>query len=160
MTAIRSLLFVCLAAFAVMAARAEAERSPRASATTESEPAPAATSPGPARSRYDREAYRPSEPVIVRPATPARYDARAQRVEALRNRYPMPREVSRDMHQAIEQAQRTHGGKVLSADRLRNEGRDVYRVKLLTPGGRVRVVQLTPIEPTAAPESREQQGEQ
>ncbi|MBK6436629.1 MAG: PepSY domain-containing protein [Rhodanobacteraceae bacterium] len=96
----------------------------------------------------------------MRPVAPTRYDIRPQRTEALRNRYPMPREITQDMHQAIEQAQRTHGGKVLSADRLRNDGRDVYRVKLLTPGGRVRVVQLTPTEPSIAPESREQQGEQ
>ncbi|HQW82029.1 MAG TPA: hypothetical protein PLQ74_09195 [Pseudomonadota bacterium] len=158
MTDLRFLVFACLTAFAVTAARAESERSLRAANTTEATPAP--SPPTSARSRYDRETYEPSAPLIVRPVAPTRYDIRPQRTEALRNRYPMPREITQDMHQAIEQAQRTHGGKVLSADRLRNDGRDVYRVKLLTPGGRVRVVQLTPTEPSIAPESREQQGEQ
>lgn len=61
---------------------------------------------------------------------------------------PMPSEaggayVSREMQRAIERAQSEHGGKVLSADRIRFRGQDTYRVKLLTPSGRVRVVQLT-----------------
>jgi hypothetical protein len=51
--------------------------------------------------------------------------------------------VPRDMQRAIEKAQSEHGGKVLSADRIRYRGQDTYRVKLLTPGGRVRVVQLS-----------------
>ncbi len=67
---------------------------------------------------------------------------------------PMPGEalphVSRDLQSAIEQAQSEHGGKVLSADRIRFRGQDTYRVKLLTPGGRVRVVQLSK---QAAPEA-------
>lgn len=51
--------------------------------------------------------------------------------------------VPRDMQRAIEKAQSEHGGKVLSADRIRYRGQDTYRVKLLTPSGRVRVVQLS-----------------
>lgn len=52
-------------------------------------------------------------------------------------------EVPQGMQRAIERAQSEHGGKVLSADRIRYRGQDTYRVKLLTPGGRVRVVQLS-----------------
>lgn len=56
---------------------------------------------------------------------------------------PIDRSVPRDMQRAIEQAQAEHGGKVLSADRIRYRGQDTYRVKLLTPSGRVRVVQMS-----------------
>ena len=159
MTRSRFLLLVCLAAFAAVAARAESERSPRLRDDAESSPSPLVSPDAPALpGRYSRQAYAPtSEP---RNALPRRYDAREQRVESLRNRYPMPREVSQDMHAAIEQAQRAHGGKVLSADRMRSDGRDVYRVKLLTPSGRVRVVQLQKPESSPAPQAREQQGEQ
>ena len=72
---------------------------------------------------------------------------------------PMPREISQGMHRAIEDAQRQHGGKILSADRMRNDGRDVYRVKLLTPAGRVRVVQMPENEAPDASGRQQQQGE-
>lgn len=63
--------------------------------------------------------------------------------------------VPQDMQRAIERAQAEHGGKVLSADRIRYRGQDTYRVKLLTPGGRVRVVQLSEA-PAAANETDNQ----
>lgn len=161
MTLTRLLLPACLAAFAAAIVRAESEQSPRfkddASAESRSLVSPDAPAlPG----RYSREAYSPSSSENARNLSPRRYDAREQRIESLRNRYPMPREISQDMHAAIEQAQRAHGGKVLSADRMHNDGRDVYRVKLLTPSGRIRVVQLQKPESSTAPEPREQQGEQ
>lgn len=68
--------------------------------------------------------------------------------------------VPRNLQLAIERAQSTHGGKVLSADRIRYRGQDTYRVKLLTPGGRVRVVQLS--EPPAeaqTPSKKQTNGE-
>ena len=85
---------------------------------------------------------------------PPRDDLRDPRQITFRTR-PMPGDsiaphVSRDLQRAIEQAQSEHGGKVLSADRIRFRGRDTYRVKLLTPSGRVRVVQLSK---QAAPEA-------
>lgn len=64
--------------------------------------------------------------------------------------------VPRDMQRAIEKAQSEHGGKVLSADRIRYRGQDTYRVKLLTPGGRVRVVQLSE-QPASNTEATEDQ---
>jgi hypothetical protein len=161
MTLARLLLPACLAAFAAAVVRAESEQSPRFK--DEASPnAPSLVSPdAPALpGRYGREGYSPSPGDNARSMTPRRYDAREQRIESLRNRYPMPREMSQDMHAAIEQAQRAHGGKVLSADRMHSDGRDVYRVKLLTPGGRVRIVQLQKPESSPAPEPREQQGEQ
>jgi hypothetical protein len=66
---------------------------------------------------------------------------------------PNDRSVPRDMQRAIERAQSEHGGKVLSADRIRYRGQDTYRVKLLTPNGRVRVVQLSQAPEGAAPEA-------
>ena len=84
---------------------------------------------------------------------PPRDDARDPRQITFRTR-PTPGEalphVSQDLQRAIEQAQHEHGGKVLSADRIRFRGQDTYRVKLLTPNGRVRVVQLSK---QAAPEA-------
>lgn len=161
MTRIRLLLLACLAAFAAMVVRAESGQSSRFKDETASN-APSLVSPNAPGlpDRYSRETYSASPEDHARSMTPRRYDAREHRIESLRNRYPMPREMSQDMHAAIEQAQRAHGGKVLSADRMRSDGRDVYRVKLLTPGGRVRIVQLQKPESSPAPEPRKQQGEQ
>ncbi|MBB5018395.1 putative membrane protein YkoI [Chitinivorax tropicus] len=46
--------------------------------------------------------------------------------------------VSRD--EAAASAQRTTGGRVLSVDKAEQGGREVYRVKILTPKGEVRIV--------------------
>lgn len=155
MTVLRPLLLLCLAACTAAGAHAGAQDRARV-VNEEESAAPIAPAPGP--SRFSREGYRPSTPAAPNTApTPQRYDPRAQRLETLRNRYQMPREMSQEMHQAIREAQRTHGGKILSADRMRSDGRDVYRVKLLTRSGRVRVVQMP--ENDATPEARGQQGE-
>lgn len=155
----RFLVIVTLAALAAAAVRAESEPAPHPKDDAETARATlvspdAAAIPG----RYSRDAYTSGSDTRQMPSR--RSDAREQRIQSLQNRYAVPREMSRDMHAAIEQAQRAHGGKVLSADRLRNDGRDVYRVKLLTPNGRVRVVQLQKPESSPAPQAREQQGEQ
>lgn len=165
----RPLLFVCLAAFAAMAAHADSPESPRyrdrsddgdgsAVVTTPATPATTAAPP----SRFSREGYgvapQPPARMGTRRDPPIPTDPLDRRYETLRNRYQMPREMSQEMHEAIRDAQRTHGGKILSADRMRSDGRDVYRVKLLTRSGRVRVVQMP--ENDAAPEGRGQQGEQ
>jgi hypothetical protein len=162
----RPLLFVCLAAFAAVAAHADSPESPRyrdRSGTDEGsagETTPATPAAPP--SRFSRDGYdqrsQQQGPMGARRESLIPTDDRELRYERLRNRYPMPREISSDMHQAIESAQRQHGGKVLSADRMRSDGRDVYRVKLLTRSGRVRVVQMPKND--AAPDARTQQGEQ
>ncbi|MBI2398481.1 MAG: hypothetical protein HYV17_11860 [Xanthomonadales bacterium] len=157
MTATRLLLFACLAACAAGSARVAAEppepaaRAPESSGSMPSDPG----------SRFSREGYEraPGLPA-TRSLLGPRPDARELRAQSLRSRYELPRELNRDMHRAIEDAQRRHGGKILSADRLRNDGRDVYRVKLLTPGGRVRVVQMPETEAAEAPGRQQQQGEQ
>jgi len=160
MMLLRLIAFVCLAALAAAADCAQQSR-PSVEQRRESEDV--------VTSRY---APRPMVPEQPDRSGDRRYDARMRaridpreaRYRSVQGRYDMPREVSGDLHRAIEDAQRRHGGKVLSADRLQTNGRDLYRVKLLTANGRVRVVQLqdevqtqeeTPIEPGA----ENQQGE-
>ena len=46
------------------------------------------------------------------------------------------------LEQAVEQVQRASGGKVLKADSVRVGRYVIYRVKMLTPDGHVRVVQV------------------
>ncbi len=84
-------------------------------------------------------------------------DPRAGRFPVRAQQFDHGRQSSTDMQQAIEQAQSRHGGKVLSADRINYRGEDHFRVKLLTPDGRVRVVQLqqSDLAPDADPIARE-----
>ncbi len=50
------------------------------------------------------------------------------------------REGAANLQEAIAQVQRETGGRVLSADTVATGTREVYRIKVLTPDGRVRVV--------------------
>jgi hypothetical protein len=186
MTLIRSCLFVCLVALATGVAWAESdqapqiegERAPASRIVTPPSSQPQPSLPG-RPSRFNRDGYGtpraglppPEQGMPGRGFPPRRdlrdprfapspaYGSRDRRLEALRSRYAMPSQISGDMHQAIEAAQREHGGKVLSADRLQTEGRDVYRVKLLTPSGRVRVVQLQQDDPPPSSVPDGQEGE-
>jgi len=47
----------------------------------------------------------------------------------------------RSLDRAVGDAQRATGGRVLSAERTERNGRQVFRVKVLTPDGRVRVIE-------------------
>ena len=44
------------------------------------------------------------------------------------------------LNEATELVQRRMGGRVLAAQAVRAQGRDMYRVKVLTPQGEVRIV--------------------
>ncbi len=58
------------------------------------------------------------------------------------------------LQEAIDRVQRENGGKILSAETV-NMGRGkVYRVKVLTPGGQVRTLQVTAATPPAASKAR------
>jgi hypothetical protein len=48
-----------------------------------------------------------------------------------------------NLQDAIAQVQRETGGRVLSADAVPAGGRELYRIKVLTPDGRVRVITKT-----------------
>lgn len=63
------------------------------------------------------------------------------------------------MRESVSRAERETGGKVLRAEHVRRGDRDIYRLKVLTPEGRVRVVQdeqrrplrATPLAPAVDP---------
>jgi uncharacterized membrane protein YkoI len=46
------------------------------------------------------------------------------------------------LNEAVQQVQRETGGRVLSADTIKQNGRMVHRIKVLTPSGQVRVVMI------------------
>lgn len=50
------------------------------------------------------------------------------------------RENRTDKSRAADIARATHGGKVLTVDEINEDGRVVYRVKLLLDGGRIKIV--------------------
>lgn len=50
------------------------------------------------------------------------------------------REQVSSLQEAIEEVQRETGGRVLAADTVRAGPRELYRIKVLTPDGRVRVI--------------------
>jgi len=75
-----------------------------------------------------------------------RYEPRYQdqRPDPDRQRAVEPRREapSRGLSDAVREAERRTGGQVLSAEPRDEGGRPVYRVKVLTPDGRVRVLYL------------------
>lgn len=48
------------------------------------------------------------------------------------------------LDEAADRVQKSTGGRVLSAQAVREEGRDVYRIKILTRQGEVRIVYMNP----------------
>jgi uncharacterized membrane protein YkoI len=84
------------------------------------------------------------------PQSQPRYDNGYERRDSNRNyvpeqRYePAPRYAPRQMNlsEAVAAAERSTGGRVLSAEPIDEGGRLSYRVKVLTPDGRVRVLFL------------------
>jgi len=44
------------------------------------------------------------------------------------------------LNEAVQQVQQQTGGRILSAQTVRQGGRSVHRIKVLTPSGRVRVI--------------------
>lgn len=49
-----------------------------------------------------------------------------------------------DLPASVRRVERETGGEVLKAQPMQRDGREVYRVKVLTPQGRIRVVEDTP----------------
>jgi len=56
-----------------------------------------------------------------------------------------------DLPASVRRVQRETGGEVLKAQPIQRDGREVYRVKVLTPQGRIRVVEEIPPPPRERP---------
>jgi len=51
-----------------------------------------------------------------------------------------------ELPESVLRAERQTGGEVLRAERMQRDGREVYRLKVLTPDGRVRIMREDPRE--------------
>ncbi|MFT4255825.1 MAG: hypothetical protein QM599_02500 [Pseudoxanthomonas sp.] len=51
-----------------------------------------------------------------------------------------PRRDASSMSESVRQAQRSSGGRVLGAERVQSDGRDIIRVKVMDGQGRVRYI--------------------
>jgi 2-methylcitrate dehydratase PrpD len=58
-----------------------------------------------------------------------------------------------DLPASVRKIERETGGEVLKAQPMQRDGREVYRVKVLTPQGRIRVVEDTPPRRDPPPDS-------
>jgi len=59
---------------------------------------------------------------------------------------------------SVRRVERQTGGEVLRAEPMQRDGREVYRLKVLTSDGRVRVVQDDPERPREQPRDRKGKG--
>jgi 2-methylcitrate dehydratase PrpD len=59
-----------------------------------------------------------------------------------------------DLPASVRKIERETGGEVLKAQPMQRDGREVYRVKVLTPQGRIRVVEDTPPRRDPPPDTR------
>ncbi|MFT3754992.1 MAG: hypothetical protein QM769_03460 [Pseudoxanthomonas sp.] len=60
------------------------------------------------------------------------------RLDRMRPTEQAPRRAS--MSESVRQAQRSSGGRVLGAERMQSDGRDIIRVKVMDGQGRVRYI--------------------
>ena len=61
-----------------------------------------------------------------------------------------------DLPASVRRIQRETGGEVLKAQPIQRDGREVYRVKVLTPQGRIRIVEDDATQAGNAPPAAEQ----
>ena len=57
---------------------------------------------------------------------------------------PQAKEQREDLPDSVRRVERETGGEVLRAEPMQRDGREVYRIKVLTSDGRVRVMQDDP----------------
>ena len=62
--------------------------------------------------------------------------------------FPAAAQRAVDLQDAVERVQRQSGGRILSAETVRIGRQKLYRVKVLTPEGRVQVVTVPAAGPT------------
>jgi len=77
-----------------------------------------------------------------------RMDQYPQRMDPYQQRFD-PRDGG--LPASVHRIQRETGGQVLRAQPIQRDGREVYRVKVLTPQGRIRVVEEIPPPPRERP---------
>lgn len=65
-------------------------------------------------------------------ATPAAAKDKPERREGVRS--------ERSLSESVREVERSTGGRVVEARRIRDSGREIDRVKVVTPEGRVRVI--------------------
>lgn len=85
--------------------------------------------------------------VLAVPAGAARGQADEAPRESRAQADEAPREARRsELPESVLRAERQTGGQVLRAESMQRDGREVYRLKVLTPDGRVRIVRDDPRE--------------
>lgn len=62
--------------------------------------------------------------------------------------------TGRGMPDAVRRVERQTGGQVLNVESMRFQGREIHRVKVLEPGGRIRIVVDDPDHSVAEPAFR------
>ena len=100
-------------------------------------------------------------PAIFRPAMPKRFVLAVLLASALAAgvawaRGPTPHGGNQmSLAQAVQQVQRQTQGRILAADMIPRGDAKLYRIKVLTPDGRVRVMQLhSDAKPEPAPDNK------
>ena len=53
-----------------------------------------------------------------------------------------PPPQSQDLNQAVRSVEQSTGGQVVAAEKRRVNGKQKYRIKVLTPSGRVRIIHV------------------
>ena len=72
-----------------------------------------------------------------------------------------PAKVDRDnLPESVRRVERETGGEVLRAEPMQRDGREVYRLKVLTADGRVRVVQDDPSDRRSSDRQESRKGKQ
>ena len=67
---------------------------------------------------------------------------------------PASQPAGRGMPDAVRRVERETGGQVLNVESMRFQGREIHRVKVLEPGGRIRIVVDDPGRSAAEPAFR------
>ena len=87
----------------------------------------------------------PGAPVLAQDEAPPPPEPRfEQRIEPQRE--PRFQERRSELPESVLRAERQTGGTVLRAESMQRDGREVYRLKVLTPDGRVRIMRDDPRE--------------
>lgn len=91
------------------------------------------------------------------PGSPPPRQQAPQRDEAPQREPMRERDADRQrggLPDSVRRVERQTGGEVLRAEPMQRDGREVYRLKVLTADGRVRVVQDDPDKPRERPPGR------